>query len=343
MCLLSAYANKILIDMIVGDLFKVKICLVNANIYHSILNVIKILQRGLIFVDKDLPLKCNCEVLSEKPVTRHPFGGIIVTTFDNRCALMCHAPIVLPEIAADRLPMVKNSTHAMEKAAEYLLEGQPDTIVVISPHTPRLPLGFSLLAGEQLTGDFSKFGFPQISMRFQGCQGSRDKLVRIAAGFRISLQAIEVSDGIDHGALVPLYFVHQQGWQGVTIVIGLPYQPSYEECLKLGQTLKEYADQNGKKLALLASGDMSHKLIEGAPAGFHPRAVEFDQWVTEHLKKGELQRAIEVDEKLRNLAAEDVIDSLVVARGFLGKEQLIPGVLSYEGPFGVGYLISYLR
>jgi len=87
---------------------------------------------------------------------------------------------------------------------------------------------------------------------------------------------------------------------------------------------------------------MSHRLKPGAPAGFHPGAKDFDRFVSEHVARGDFARAVAVDDELRELAAEDVIDSLAVAGGAVGYRADGFRFFSYEGPFGVGYLVATL-
>jgi hypothetical protein len=81
-----------------------------------------------------IPLTGNCKVL-RRPLAiwnTYPMPGQIIGA-----ALMCHAPIVLPEIAGNRSAEIAKTTAAMEEAATHLLARQPDVIVILSPHAPR--------------------------------------------------------------------------------------------------------------------------------------------------------------------------------------------------------------
>ena len=88
---------------------------------------------------------------------------------------------------------------------------------------------------------------------------------------------------------------------------------------------------------------MSHALKKGGPADFHPRAHLFDETVVACVKENRLGDVSGIDPELRDLACEDVVDSLEVAHGCLGRNPAGPRFLSYEGPFGVGYLVAILR
>jgi len=148
--------------------------------------------------------------------------------------------------------------------------------------------------------------------------------------------------GLDHGALVPLYFVREAGWTGPTLLLSLPHPGTNTEAA-MGRALARAAEEIGRRVCVLASGDMSHRLTPDAPAGFHPRARAFDERFRELIARGELQDAVGIDAALRELAAEDVVDSCAVAAGAVGFDATGHRVLHYEGPFGVGYLEAVLH
>jgi AmmeMemoRadiSam system protein A len=186
------------------------------------------------------------------------------------------------------------------------------------------------MSGSRLEGDFGDFGHPEIRISLPNAHAA------LPASPLPPLR-------LDHGAMVPLFFLQEAGWNGPTLVLSLPYPASPEECVRMGEAIAATARASGKRWALLASGDMSHRLQPGAPAGFDPRAAGFDGYVREAVAAGDLRRAIAADRGLRELAAEDVVDSLAVAAGATGFDSSGCETLSYEAPYGVGYLVAVLR
>ena len=251
-------------------------------------------------------------------------------------ALMCHAPIVIPQIAGREAAAVAQSTRAMENAAKVVCDSNPELLVLVSPHTPRLRTDFLLASNDRLTGSFTDFGH-SLALELPGAP----------ATVRLLLDAAAQSPGIvasmlrtlDHGSLVPLYFLRQAGLRAQVLIIALPMEPHLEQCKRMGQWL---ANNLPNRWALVASGDMSYRLKPGAPAGYHQRASKFDSAVVKAVRAGQLDEAFGISEELRDLAAEDVLDSLAVAAGALGSAVLPAPEASYEGPFGVGYLVSAL-
>lgn len=250
--------------------------------------------------------------------------------------LMCHAPIVLPEIAKEELSLVESTTKAMLKAAEYIKQKNADLIVLVSPHAPRHKSEFGFYAGEVVFGSFEKFGFPQLQFKFKNASDKIQKKL-------ISSHLHPVQTKLDHGSLVPLYFIHQVGCNTPVLVLSLPYEPNHYSNENLGQMIQEMAQAENERWIILGSGDMSHRLQPGAPAGYHPQAKLFDQFFVEHLKKKNyFQLTHNIDQDLRATAAEDMLDSAEIAMSALKYQVLQPEVLSYEAPFGVGYLVATL-
>lgn len=98
------------------------------------------------------------------------------------------------------------------------------------------------------------------------------------------------------------------------------------------------------RVAWIASGDMSHRLKEDGPYGFHPAGPKFDQEFISLLKNKDIQGILNINHELVEQAGECGLKSFCMLLGALeaNKIKWQPKVLSYEGPFGVGYLVSQL-
>ncbi len=102
---------------------------------------------------------------------------------------------------------------------------------------------------------------------------------------------------------------------------------------------KEEIEGSNLKFAFIASGDLSHCLKQGAPNGFHPDGPKFDEELIECIEKKDIEKMLKLDEKYPE-AAECGLRSICFLFGVLEQRgKYTPKVLSYEGPFGVGYLV----
>jgi aromatic ring-opening dioxygenase LigB subunit len=145
----------------------------------------------------------------------------------------------------------------------------------------------------------------------------------------------------DWGFGVPLHFL-ASNFKGEmeTILIGLESPQFYfEEGKKFYQEI--YRGQTPIKLALIASGDMSHCLRADGPYGFHPDGPKYDRALIEALKKKDLEKILKLDNIYPD-AAECGLRSFCFLLGILEASGINyqPEILSYEGPFGVGYLVA---
>ena len=254
--------------------------------------------------------------------------------------LMPHAPILVPEVGRRETGTAIASVRAMRIVAERLECRRPAIVVVISPHSPRKPHAFGIWAGNRLLGSFSQFGAPQASVTLPNAL----RLVKSLEGQagRLGLPMWEISAiSLDHGALVPLWYLVQAGWRGPTAVVSLNY-PGEGQLSDFGAALRAATAELRQPVAIVASGDMSHRLTINAPAGYEPCAKEFDQTLIRFLRAGAYHELEHIDAALQERAAEDAVDSTTVALAAVNWRSTGHEVLSYEGPFGVGYGVAVL-
>jgi len=113
--------------------------------------------------------------------------------------------------------------------------------------------------------------------------------------------------------------------------------------LEFGKNLKEAILNTAKRIAVIASGDLSHCLTENAPAKFNPAGKEFDDMLIKLLKKEDAQGIVNLDKILIENAAECGLRSILILLGILNHIKFQTKILSYEAPFGVGYLVANLE
>jgi AmmeMemoRadiSam system protein A len=254
--------------------------------------------------------------------------------------LMCHAPIVIPAIAGPRAKQCSQTTAAMREAARRVVDSAPDVLVVISPHAPRNGAHWGIDGSAVIEGSFANFGVPDVGLRLPGAPDAARGLAQTARGNLLPVYTLPAAP-LDHGALVPLYFMVEAGWRGATLLVALP-MPGAQSEERFGQAVRDAAAACGQRWAVLASGDMSHRLQRGAPAGYHPDAFRFDAAFVEALRQLDYRAACSPDPQLQELAAEDVVASTCVAYGATAGCNYGAEFLSYEGPFGVGYCEAVL-
>ncbi len=239
-----------------------------------------------------------------------------------------HPPILVPEIGRGEERKCQASLDAYYEIANRLVQAGVETVILISPHAPLAKEGITLLTEEVVRGNFAQFGAAQVSMSFASDPAMIDQFEQHLAG------VISVQGPIDHGALVPLYFLEKAGWNGKVVLLGMPLERPEEYGKRLGEVL----DRLPGRYALVASGDMSHRLKEDGPYGLDPAGPECDQFVLQALQRDPKMIA-NLPGDLVEKAGECGYRSLRMA---LAAKVGAPEVLSYEGTFGVGYLVADL-
>jgi len=143
----------------------------------------------------------------------------------------------------------------------------------------------------------------------------------------------------DWGFNVPLFFLAKDFKSKIeTYLIGLESPRFYFE--KGKKVFSNSCESENRQIAIIASGDLSHCLKEDGPYGFHPDGPKFDKALTEALKKKDTERILKLDE-LYPEAGECGLRSFCFVLGILEASGIDyqQKILSYEGPFGVGYLV----
>jgi MEMO1 family protein len=254
--------------------------------------------------------------------------------------LMPHAPILVPGVGRERLTEAHATAAAMTAVAARAVAARPDTVVLVSPHSPRRPGAFGVWQTPRLRGSLGSFGSPEDRVDLPLDRAFVDRLAREAGRRGVRTWAIN-REPLDHGALVPLCYLTAARWNGPTVVLSLNY--SGEGGLEaLGQAIVATAQALPRRIAVIASGDMSHRLTRTAPGGYHPDAHRFDEAFIALLREGAFRRLARIDATLQADAGEDVTDSTVVAAAAADYRTDGHRVLSYEGPFGVGYGVAIL-
>jgi MEMO1 family protein len=251
-----------------------------------------------------------------------------------------HPPIMVPEVGQEAIAEVHNSIDAMAALTQRVIKSAAKTIILISPHAPLETRAFVAYDGPNLYGDFAMFRAPVATVTAQLDDELLTMITKEAADE--NLVTIRIRDcELDHGTTVPLYFLQRNGWSGRVVALGYSFL-SNEDHVRFGRCIKRAIDQIGYPTAFVASGDLSHRLRPDAPAGYNPDAHLFDEEVVDAIRTGASNRILNMDQELRRIAGECGYRSMLVAFGVAEGVEPSCEVISYEAPFGVGYLVAQL-
>jgi MEMO1 family protein len=265
------------------------------------------------------------------PMSREVFGVIAP-----------HPPIFVPAVGGDEAHVASASLDALEAARAALADFAPETIVLISPHAPTAYDAFLVDTSQRLVGTLEQFGDEQA----YEWPGDREFALALLDNLsRASIPAaprdIEPrlrSGWLDHATIVPLSFLeHSRAVK--LVVLSLSYR-EYADHRRLGALVAQTASDLGRRVAFVASGDMSHRLKPGAAAGYSPLGAELDAAIAQGVRTGDLEGLMALDPDLVEAGGECGLRSVIALGGFAGDGIVPTRVLAYEGPWGVGYLTA---
>jgi AmmeMemoRadiSam system protein A len=265
-------------------------------------------------------------------------------------AVAPHPPMLIPEIGGRDLTQVEQTVAGMNRLAAEIVKRDPQILVVITPHGNVFRDAVSILGDPQLKGNLAQFGQRKLEFRHPNCLEFLELLQSKAATHHIPVVAITgqqdelgLNPHLDHGITVPLHYLKQGGLKEIPLLAVSYGMIPLEDLYRFGMLLREAADELGLRTVVLASGDMSHRLKEEGPYSYHPDGPVFDRQVKELIGQGRTLDLLRIPADLRENAGECGYRSLVVLMGSMDGHSFTPQVFSYEGPFGVGYLVAGLN
>jgi AmmeMemoRadiSam system protein A len=251
-----------------------------------------------------------------------------------------HPPIIVHEVGQGRERTTQKTIDALEQVARELAEHNPDAAILISPHGPIKPNAFGILTAPECSATFAEWGAPQLVFALENDVDLATAIRKEADDAAVPLEYIlHWRDGLDWGCTVPLYYLQSGLGQASIVPMCISFLPPQHH-FALGKAVRRAVDRLDKRVAIIASADLSHSLTHDAPNGYDPMGQVFDEQIQKAVADWDVKTVLEMDDDFRRHAAEDTVPSLSFLMGALDGLQVQPRVLSYEGPFGVGYLVA---
>ena len=248
-----------------------------------------------------------------------------------------HPPMIVPEVGRGSEEQVRKTIESYKAVADEIAAIRPETIIVTSPHAVLYADYFHISPGFHATGDFGSFRAPGVKVRKEYDTELVKALCAIADGKGFPAGTLGERDRhLDHGTMVPLFFVDQKYTDYRLVRIGLSGL-SLADHYAFGQMIRQAVEETGRKIVLIASGDLSHKLQEYGPYGFAKEGPEYDGRIMDAAGRAAFGEMLEFDEAFCDKAAECGHRSFVIMAGVLDGMEVETKVYSHEDVTGVGY------
>ena len=254
-----------------------------------------------------------------------------------------HPPLIVPEVGRGGEQQIEATKEAYEAVAKEVAALRPETVIISSPHTTMYADYFHISPGKSAEGSFAQFRAPQVRFREEYDTELVDVIERMAEkeDFPAGTQG-QRSRELDHGTMVPLFFLRQFCSDFRLVRVGLSGLP-LEDHYRLGQIIRRAVETTGRRAVYIASGDLSHKLQSYGPYGYAPEGPQYDARIMDVCSRAAFGELFDFDERFCERAAECGHRSFVIMAGALDGRRVEAKQLSHEDVTGVGYGVISFR
>jgi AmmeMemoRadiSam system protein A/AmmeMemoRadiSam system protein B len=248
-----------------------------------------------------------------------------------------HPPMIVPEVGRGSEKQVEKTIRSYEQVADEIASLCPDTIIITSPHQTMYADYFHISPGKRAKGSFKRFGVSGVKFSEEYDEDLVDKISELADREHLPCGTLGEEDSeLDHGTMVPLWFIRNKYKGGKIVRIGLSGLP-LKDHYKLGMIIRDSVEKLDRKAVFVASGDLSHKLQDYGPYGFAKEGPEYDKRIMDVMGRAAFGELFDFSESFCDKAAECGHRSFVIMAGSWDRKNVRTEVLSHEDVTGVGY------
>ena len=247
-----------------------------------------------------------------------------------------HPPLIVKEVGKGEEERVSLTIESYQKVADQIAELKPETIIITSPHTLCFTDYFYISSHSIMKGSFERFGAKEVSFEEEIDQELVEEIEKLSKEKNFPAGRVDKEVELDHGTMVPLYFIRKKLPKCKIIVIGLSGL-SLNKHKELGRIIKEAINHTNRNVVFVASGDLSHKLQEYGPYGYAKEGTIYEDRILETMTKGNFNELLDYSDELLYKASECGHPSFTILSGAIENELIEATFLSHEDTTGVGY------
>lgn len=251
--------------------------------------------------------------------------------------IMCRSPYTIAKVNEGYAKKCELTAKTMQHLALRTLDQSPDQIVIISPMTARLPDRFGV-SSQSLAGNLTNFKAPGVKTKLPFDVNFAGELCKVDnSRFEILPQI-----SLDHGVIVPLWYLQQAGWQGFTSFLTLPASTGPSDLHAAGESFKAFCRDDPQSIGIILSLELSRSLNERSPLGMHEDGQKFDEAICQSIQTNTLAKIKNLSQHFVKNANEDAYESLIFCLPLLESGKESQELMSYENQLGIGFLVASL-
>jgi MEMO1 family protein len=250
-----------------------------------------------------------------------------------------HSPNLVPEVGGSRAAEAMLTREGMTELGIIIgEERQIKNCVIVSPHSPFLPEAFGVWEGERLKGSMERFQAPDVTLQLDVSTELAEAIVDVAGRMELPVGRLRADWELDRGVTVPAtYLLRTDQVRVVPVAISML---GWDEHWLFGTAIAKAAAQIAGETVIVASSNLSHRVTPDAPHGYSSSGADFDGLVRDAFLNHRLRDLLDIRQDLCREASECGFAPLLVLGGAFDGQSVRGRVISYEAPFGIGYLVA---
>ncbi|MEM0135299.1 MAG: hypothetical protein QXU18_08770 [Thermoplasmatales archaeon] len=197
------------------------------------------------------------------------------------------------------------------------------TILIISPHSLRIPSGIPVINTQYLSGVY-KIGKNILKGEYETDRDLNSQLFKSSKYFEeigfVTTEGELSKFPIDFGSLIPLTFFCNKK----VSMLGQWRTSKRKLLMELGQKLYDVVSKTENKVSVVFSADQAHTHSKEGPYGFDRRAKEYDNMVINAIEENKFDNLVALDDAFINAAKPDSYWNLLMFHGFTKRGNLVP-------------------
>ena len=265
-----------------------------------------------------------------------------------------HPPLIIPQIGKGGEKQIDKTINSYEEIAKEISTLKPETIIISSPHTIMYGDYFHITNANKVSGDLSNYNVSNILFEEEQDIDLIEEIEKVSRKYNFPAGRTKDTE-LDHGTIIPLYFIRKYYKEGKIIVLGPSGLPLIDNYM-MGIIIKEAVNNLDKKVVFIASGDLSQKNVlvdygcgKGRVDYFLSHetkcksiGVEYDERIMDVCSKSNFNELLNFEESFLDKAAECGHRSFTIMSGTMDGLNVEAKEYSHEDITGVGYgIISF--
>ena len=248
-----------------------------------------------------------------------------------------HPPMIIPQIGRGNEKQIQETIDAYRNVAREIASLKPETIIISSPHSVMYSDYFHISPGKNANGDFSNFHAREVRFHENYDEKLVSRICSLSDAEDFPAGTLGERDRtLDHGTMIPLYFIRQFYSDFQLVRLGLSGL-SLVDHYAFGRIIQKAVEDLDRRAVFVASGDLSHKLQSYGPYGYAKEGPQYDARVMDVCSRAAFGELLDFDESFCEKAAECGHRSFVIMAGALDGRAVDARQLSHQDVTGVGY------